>query len=1627
MAARNEAIKTKLLDDVALQVRKKAARADAANAEAFARQFYAHVAPDDIVTTPVEDLAGSALAMWRLLRKRTPGKPTIAIYNPRLDRHGWMSPHTAVEIVNDDMPFLVDSVVAELNRHDLAVHLLIHPIVEVVRDTDGNLVELAAPGSGRDDVTLESAMHLEVDEQRSSEALKAIVEGLEKVLTDVRMAVADWKKMRGKVIEAVAALDDETSGIADSEIDEARVFLKWLDEDNFTFLGYREYETVGADTDAHMEVMRDSGLGILRDSDVHLFEGVRRLADLPDEVRAHLQAKQILIVNKANMRSTVHRPVYLDAIGVKRFDTQGRVVGERLFAGLFTSTVYSRSPRYIPLLRRKIERMVARAKFKPNSHDGKALLHILETFPRDELFQSSEQELFDVSLGVLHLQERQRIALFMRYDPFQRFVSCLIYVPRDRYSTDLRLRFQAIIEEALDGPVTAFYTQIADDSVLARVQFLVKTMPGKIPNRDPAEIEERLVEAGRTWADDLRDALVRAEGEERGLHLLRLYGEAFPTGYRERFSAKLALIDIDNIEAITKTETLGLNLYRPPEALDAEMRFKVYNRGAPVALSDVLPMLENMGLRVLEEVPYRVDRGDHVEMWIHDFGVMRDDGSAIELREVRELFQEAFARVWTGEGESDGFNKLVLGAGLGWRQVMMLRAFAKYLRQAGIPFSQDYMEETLAANHELARLIVALFIARFDPEDDDRDGREKHLLEEIEKGLDGVANLDQDRIIRRFVNVVQSALRTNYFQDAAEGPGAAPDAVSGAKPYFSFKLDSQKVDELPLPRPCFEIFVYAPRTEGIHLRGGKVARGGIRWSDRREDFRTEILGLMKAQMVKNAVIVPVGSKGGFVVKRPPAPVADPQANREALGAEVVACYKTLMFGLLDLTDNLKDGKVVPPPRTVRKDGDDPYLVVAADKGTATFSDIANGVARDYGFWLDDAFASGGSAGYDHKKMGITARGAWEAVKRHFRELGTDIQSQDFTVVGIGDMAGDVFGNGMLLSPHTCLVGAFNHLHIFIDPTPDPAASLQERRRLFALPRSSWSDYDATLISKGGGVFDRKAKSISLTPEMRQLFGIARERVAPSELIRAMVTAPVDLLWFGGIGTFIKASSESHADAGDRANDALRVDGKAVKARVVGEGANLGVTQRGRIEYALGGGRINTDAIDNSAGVDTSDHEVNIKIALGDAVAAGDMTLKQRDALLVEMTDEVAKLVLRDNYMQTWAISIAESRGLRLLDATGRLMRALEKAGRLDRSIEFLPDDEALADRSSDGRGLTRPELAVLLSYVKISLYDDLLPSDLLDNPNLTGDLKRYFPAPISTRFADAIGRHRLKREIIATGVTNSMINRVGVTFVNDVQEKSGLSAPDVARAYIATRDAFGLRAVWEAVQALDNKVAAEMQTWMMLETRELVERCTLWFLRNGQQPIDIEATVATFKPGVERLRGTIEGLMSEDDRAVVAERQRKLTEGGVPVELAHQVALLDALFSACDIIRLAQGDGLEIDEVARIYFMVGGRYGIDWLRGTAERLPVDGHWTRLAVGAIVDDLYGHQFRLTQNVIETTGTASGAADGVIEAWESARKPMVDRAARLVDDLRAAGMVDLAMLAVANRELRALTGS
>ncbi|MFW6175359.1 MAG: NAD-glutamate dehydrogenase, partial [Acidobacteriota bacterium] len=1241
------------------------------SAERFVRQCYETISPDDIMVREREDLVGAALSLWRWGHEREPGTARIRVYNPRLDEHGWESPYTVVEVVNDDMPFLVDSTTAALNGLDHPVQLVVHPVVGARREGPVRHDLLASPEG--DGVLAESYMQIEIERVFERDQLGRIQERLETVLRDVRAAVRDWIPMRERLAAIIRGWEEDPPPVPQEELEEAESFLRWLDDDHFTFLGYRELDLVEEEGRDHLRLVPDSSLGVLRARET---EESHRLRPLTEKMSAFARSPQLLFVTKANHRATVHRPSHMDYVGLKRFGDDGQVVGERRFLGLFTSIAYNRQARTIPLLREKVQRTLARAGFPPDSHDGKALLHILETFPRDELFQVSERRLFEISLGILQLQERQRIALFVRKDPFERFVSSLVYVPRDRYNTELRLSVQDVLEGAFQGDVTAHYTQVTD-SPLARVHYIVKTTPGEVPAFDVKRIETLIAEAARTWSDRLYEAIMAAgEDEERLARLYRRYRDAFPTAYRERFAVEEAVFDMLKVEELLATERLGMHLYRAQGAGPREVRFKLYHGGGPVALSDVLPLLENMGVRVGSEIPHEVrPKGAEVPVWIHDFGLELRGAPAVEFFRLVEIFPEAFERVWLGEVENDGFNRLVVRAGLAWHEVVVLRAYAKFLRQARSAFSQAYMQETLANSPEMARLLVELFRVRFDP--DGRDDVEERLADvqgRIEAALAGVSSLDEDRILRRFLSLVLNTLRTNYFQRTAQGE---------RKSYLALKIASSKVKVLPQPRPQYEIFVYSPRSEAVHLRGGKVARGGVRWSDRKEDFRTEILGLMKAQMVKNAVIVPVGAKGGFVVKRPPA-----GADREALLQEGRACYEEMVRGLLDLTDNLVEGRVVAPPRVVRMDGDDPYLVVAADKGTATFSDLANRVAAEYDFWLGDAFASGGSAGYDHKAMGITARGAWVAVERHFRELGVDVRREDFTVVGVGDMSGDVFGNGMLCSPHVRLLGAFNHLHVFVDPDPDPAVSFEERKRLFALPRSGWDDYDRAKISPGGGVFDRSAKSVPLTPEIRGLLGLKEESVPPDRLVRALLSARCDLLWFGGIGTFVKASGESNSRAGDRANDAVRVNAAELRCRVVGEGANLGITQRGRIELALAGGKINTDAIDNSGGVDTSDHEVNIKVVLDDAARESLLTLDERNVLLEEMTEEVASLVLRDNYLQSQAISVAEVQAASLLDAQQRMMRLLERSGELDRELESLPDDEALAERHAAGGGLT---------------------------------------------------------------------------------------------------------------------------------------------------------------------------------------------------------------------------------------------------------------------------------------------------------------------------------------------------
>jgi len=1607
MIARTDEKKAVHLDNALALISERTAAASKAELESFIRQYYSNVLAEDLLALTPANIYGAALAHYKLAATRRPGEALVRVYTPRIDTHGWHAPLSVIEMVNDDMPFLLDSVSAAISRLGLGIHLVAHPVLRVRRNAEGCWGGIA--GNSEADARAESFILILIDEQHDPARLQSIRAHLTQVLADVRAAVSDWREMRARLDAGIAEMRQASLKIPPEEIAESIAFVEWLRDNHFTLLGYAEmnYPDIGDSSTASQ--ITGSGLGVLRSPDVKLFRSRSNgLVAFSPEILESLKRPGPLIVTKTDVRASVHRDTHMDYIGIKRYGPDGAVTGERRFVGLFTSGAYSRAPAEIPLLRRKVALTMARANFARDSHDGKALQNILDTYPRDELFQISRELLFQNAIAILRLQERPRTRLIMRMDPFGRYVSCLVYIPRERYDAQLQQRIGIILAENLNGSVAAFKPEYGD-APLARVHFIIRTSPGAVPAPNIEQIEAEIDQAARTWADELRSALLMQLGGERGLGLWERYAKAFPPDYMEHFQPEQAVRDIERMETLLPDGGVHVSFYRTIEDADNCVRFKLFRQGEAIPLSDCMPMLERMGFRVTGEHPYEIEISGETRVWLHDFEMYEPNGRPVDLALTRTNLQNLFVALWRQQAENDGYNRLVLGAGLLWREAALIRAYGRYLRQAGITYSNDYMERALCAHPDIIRQMVELFHARFDVDfTGDRETAADALRQQITQALDGVESLDEDRILRRFLNLIVCTLRTNFYQSADDG---------GEKDYISFKLDSSKVDELPLPRPMVEIFVYSPRVEGVHLRFGRVARGGLRWSDRREDFRTEILGLVKAQQVKNAVIIPVGSKGGFYPKRLPAPAA-----REAYQEEGIAAYRMFISGLLDLTDNIIDGKASPPPRVVCYDGDDPYLVVAADKGTATFSDIANGMAKSYGFWLDDAFASGGSVGYDHKKMAITARGAWEAVKRHFRERGIDIQTTPFSVIGCGDMSGDVFGNGMLQSRQIRLLAAFDHRDIFIDPDPDPEISFAERQRLFDLPRSSWADYDAKLISAGGGVFSRSRKSIILTPQMKQMTGLTQNAVTPAELIHALLGAEVDLLWFGGIGTYLKSSFESHADAGDKANDAVRIDGAEVRAKVIGEGANLGCTQLGRIEYAMRGGAINTDAIDNSAGVDCSDHEVNIKIALGAVVRAGDMPLKQRDQLLASMTDDVAGLVLRDNYQQTLAISLETARAHQMLDAHARFIREQERLGLLNRVVEFLPDDAEIVHRSSQGQGLTRPEIAVLLAYAKNGMRQELLTSDVPDADFFHDDLLGYFPAALRQNYSGALLAHQLKREIIASLLANSIVNRAGISFVSEIREETGFSTADVVRAFVVARAAFDLRAFWQSLEALDNQVPAEVQTRIHLDARDLIRRTTIWFLRNVKQPMDMQAIIAAYQPGIADLRAGIHQYLSEFEAAAHGERLQVLLAEGVPQDIARTAALLQPLGAAADMVMVAQATGQSVGEAAHTFFRIGADLNLDWLCRTAEKSVPGDHWERLAMNAVIDDFYGQQRVLTAQALDMAKQL-GTAAGALEQWRDAHAPALRRTAGLIDEMRA-GAISVAKLAFVNRQMRDL---
>ncbi|MBU8856732.1 MULTISPECIES: NAD-glutamate dehydrogenase [unclassified Micromonospora] len=1580
-------------------------------------RFWRFAPDEELIGFTAEEMLEAARAHRDLAQQRVPGELKLRIHEPDAEQH-----HTVVEIVTDDMPFLVDSVTALLNSRHLDVHLLVHPLVVVRREPLGRLTEVSADVEPDDAIAgdlVESWMRIEIDPVRDPAERETLRRELQRVLTDVREAVEDWPKMRQRALAladelAAARTSDNRPPVPEKDITDSVELLRWLAHDHFTFLGYREYRLVhtdGARGGQALEAVLGTGLGILRSDSPE----ARSLNSMTPEAHEKVLEKRLLIITKANSRATVHRSAYLDYIGFKIFNEAGEVVGERRFLGLFSTAAYRTSVQELPVVRRKVAEVLDRSGLSLRSHSGKDLLQILETYPRDELFQIKTDDLYHAVIGVLRMAGRRQLRVFLRRDAYGRFISCLIYLPRDRFTTQNRLRMQDILLRELNG-VGVDYTTRVTESMLARVHFIVRTDPNDPPGDIDADLlAEELADATRLWDDDYRLVLERKLGDEQAKHLFARYADAFPEGYKDGHTPYEAMKDLAKLELLEEPGQLEMHLFRkqaPPRpyaarAADADdamdVRFKVYRYGEPMMLSAVLPVLHSLGVKVVDEHPYEVERVDG-RIWLYDFGLELPERHQ-DLAEVRPHVENAFAAAWRGEAEVDGFNELVLRAGLTWRQVVVLRAYAKYLRQAGTVFSQEYMEQTFIAYPQIAGLLVKLFETRFAPGAttlDERRQRSGELVDAIAEALDEVASLDQDRILRSYLTLIQATLRTSFYQKPV---GGRPKA------YVAFKLDPQAIPDLPAPRPKFEIFVYSPRFEGVHLRYGPVARGGLRWSDRREDFRTEVLGLVKAQMVKNAVIVPVGAKGGFVLKQKP-------GDRD----EAVICYKEFISALLDVTDNIVSGEIVPPEDVVRHDGDDPYLVVAADKGTATFSDIANEISEAHSFWLGDAFASGGSAGYDHKKMGITARGAWESVKRHFRELGHDTQTQDFTVAGVGDMSGDVFGNGMLLSQHIRLVAAFDHRHIFLDPDPDSARSFAERKRLFDMPRSSWEDYDRELISEGGGIYPRTAKSVPVSPQVRAVLGLdgGVTQLSPQELMKAILTAPVDLFWNGGIGTYVKASSQTNAEVGDKSNDAIRVDGKGLRCRVVGEGGNLGFTQQGRIEYASTGGRIYTDFIDNAAGVDCSDHEVNIKILLNTAVADGELDRPERDELLAQMTDEVADLVLRDNYDQARALNNAQAQAASLLPVHRRMINELERSGALDRALEALPSDEELAVRTESG--LTAPEFAVLLAYVKIVLEREIVGEGLADEEWTTEVLVNYFPTPLRQRFAERMGRHRLRRDIVTTVLVNEAINRGGISFVFRVVEETAASAADVLRAYVVVREVFGLRDLWDAVEALDNKVSPELQTAVYLDTRRLLDRAVRWLVTNRRSPIDVPAEISRLRDGVARLLPDLEHRFWGTEREAIAAHIESLVGRGLPRDLAEQATRLMYSFGLLDIVETAQGTGRDVSEVASVYFVLSDRFRVDALLSKISLLPREDRWQTLARMALRYDLYAALAALTAEVLGSTPEDVPPVERVQE-WEQANATSIHRAHRAMgefDESRA----DLSALSVLLRQIRTL---
>ncbi|MCH9696371.1 MAG: NAD-glutamate dehydrogenase [Gammaproteobacteria bacterium] len=1594
-------LKKSIVDTItSSRVRSKALK-HASQTKQFLQQYFADVPVEDLVGRPEKTMARAALDHLEFGTRRRRGQALLRIFNPTEEEHGYTSTYTLIEMINEDMPFLVDSVSSAINRHQLAVHITVHPVISVTRDSKGLLKGVAKPTD--EAARSESFVRFAIDRETDAAALKVLRAEILKVLRDVRIAVRDWPKMKQRMLETRKLLANGPKKVDQLLRTESQELLDWLADDHFTFLGYREYKLSRKGKRYFLNSVDGSGLGLLSKDD----RGSGSV-ELTAEMRRLTRSRDWLILTKANSRSTVHRPAFLDYVGVKIYNDKGNAIGERRFIGLLTSVAYNESPKNIPLLRHKIKKIYERADVDVSGHRGKALANIIETYPREELFQSSVQDLARTTFGILNLQDRKRVKFFLRRDTFRRFFSCLVFIPREKYTTAIRRQVETLLKDTFEGISVDSAVQISD-SALARVHIIVRTADGSRPKISLHKIEEQIAELVVTWSDRLHETMLSRFETEDCRRLFNTYGGIFPAGYQEHTLPSEACSDIRRIDEMLASETQQtVHLYAPEGSEPGHLHFMLYSFDHPLPLSNALPVLENMGVDVYSERPYKALLTTGQTFWIQDFHLRHESGGGIDVDASAARFEACFEAVRDGLAEDDGLNRLIISAGLDWRQTSLLRCYAKHAQQLGLPFSQAYMEDVLVSHSHLAMQMVELFETQFDPalKPATRTRALKKVSKAVQRGVAKARNVDEDRILSAFAGGIRATLRSNYFLRVSGQP----------KPFISIKLDPAALPEIPLPRPKYEIFVYSPEVEGVHLRGGDIARGGLRWSDRREDFRTEVLGLMKAQVVKNTVIVPTGAKGGFFPKQAP------QGDRDAIMKNGIHCYKTFIRGLLDVTDNVVDGEVITPKAIIRRDGDDPYLVVAADKGTATFSDIANGISAEYGFWLDDAFASGGSAGYDHKKMGITARGAWEAVKRHFRELGINTQKDPFTVAGIGDMAGDVFGNGMLLSRKIKLVAAFNHMHIFLDPEPDIAASYRERQRLFKTPRTGWADYDESLISKGGGVFSRHAKTIRLSNEVRKMLDIDSPSLKPDQLISAILRMRVDLLWNGGIGTYAKASNEGHADAGDRSNDAVRVNANELRCKVIGEGGNLGLTQLARVEYSLGGGCINTDFIDNSAGVDSSDREVNIKILLSDAAKQKGLTRAKRNVLLESMTDDVAELVLRNNYLQTQSISMSETISAERIDETARLITDLERTGLLDREIEFLPDETQIDERRSRKQGFTRPELAVVLSYAKIDLYNGLIDSDQPLVDFLAIDPQRYFPPLLRRRYLDLLPGHRLSRQILATLVANDLVNRMGPAFVKRVQTDTGANIVTVARAYEVARIICRAGPLLRTIESLDYEIPASAQVAMMFEVSRTLRHACYWLIEQYGDELDIVVAVDRLKENMARIYSRSATYLSSASRVRHEKAEAHYIRMGVPEKLANRMSVLLLTRPALDMSDLASERNRNVLDVARLYSIFNDALRLFWLHNRAEDLEVKGRWQAMARSNLRDDFFRIRRELAFKLVKLRSKKDPGA--IANEWLAQNEAKVERFRLMMDEMKLRDEIDFATLTVAAQELRDL---